>query len=94
MTKKLYTSMAERVAGVIWKQGELTSRQLKKMYGIGSPSKEVQRLRERGVPVYSIITKDKHGKRVTKYRISFDFDREVVATAYHANPQIFILRED
>lgn len=86
--------MAERVAGVLWNQGELTSRQLKKMYGIGSPSKEVQRLRERGVPVYSIITKDKHGKRVTKYRISFDFDREVVATAYQANPQIFVLRED
>ena len=98
MTKKLYTSMAERVLGTLWNQGDLTQKQLKKMYGVGCPSKEIQRLREQGAPIYSVVTRDKRGKRIVKYRLRyrpiFDLDKQIVATAYRANPQIFILRED
>lgn len=94
MTKKIYTSVSERLVGALWNQGDLTQKQLKKMYKVGSPSKEVQRLREMGIPVYSVITKDKKGKRVVKYRLSLDLDKQIVATAYQANPQIFVLRED
>ena len=94
MTKKIYTSVSERLVGALWNQGDLTQKQLKKMYKVGSPSKEVQRLREMGIPVYSVITKDKKGKRVVKYRLSLDLDKQIVATAYNANPQIFLLRED
>lgn len=94
MTKKIYTSVSERLVGALWNQGDLTQKQLKKMYKVGSPSKEVQRLREMGIPVYSVVTKDKKGKRVVKYRLSLDLDKQIVATAYQANPQIFVLRED
>lgn len=94
MTKKIYTSVSERLVGALWNQGDLTQKQLKKMYKVGSPSKEVQRLREMGIPVYSVVTKDKKGKRVVKYRLSLDLDKQIVATAYNANPQIFLLRED
>ena len=94
MTKKLYSSVSERVLGAIWNQGDLTQKQLKKMYGVGCPSKEIQRLREQGVPIYSVVTRDKRGKRIVKYRLSLDLDKQIVATAYQANPQIFILRED
>lgn len=94
MTRKIYTSVSERLIGALWNQGDLTQKQLKKMYKVGSPSKEVQRLREMGIPVYSVVTKDKKGKRVVKYRLSLDLDKQIVATAYQANPQIFVLRED
>lgn len=93
MTKKLYTSVSERLIGALWNQGDLTQKQLKKMYKVGSPSKEVQRLREMGIPVYSVITKDKKGKRIVKYRLD-EGSPEIIATAYRTEPSLFVLTED
>lgn len=93
MTKKLYTSVSERLVGALWNQGDLTQKQLKKMYNVGSPSKEVQRLREIGVPIYSVITKDKKGKRVVKYRLD-EGSPEIIAAAYRTEPSLFVLTED
>lgn len=93
MTKKLYTSVSERLVGALWNQGDLTQKQLKKMYKVGSPSKEVQRLREMGIPVYSVITKDKKGKRIVKYRLDV-VSPEIIATAYRTEPSLFVLNED
>lgn len=93
MTKKIYTSVSERLVGALWNQGDLTQKQLKKMYKVGSPSKEVQRLREMGIPVYTVITKDNKGKRIVKYRLD-TVSSEIIATAYRTKPSLFVLNED
>ena len=91
MTKKIYQTVAERTLNALISQGELTQKQLKKMYKVGSPSKEIHRMRESGVPVYSVVSTDKKGKKIVKYSISVRYDPEVVAAAYRHNPNIFVV---
>lgn len=93
MTKRIYDTVSERVVGALWNQpAGLTAKQLTAMYNVGSPSKEIQRLREAGVPVFTIFTKSKKGERMTKYRLS-EVTNNIVAYAHQHNPKLFEINE-
>lgn len=61
----------------------LTDAQLRRMYGIGSPSKEVFRLRSNGVPVFT-VTETKRGRQTNRYALRAATP-DMIATAHFWN---------
>lgn len=56
-----------KVLSLLQQHERLTQTQLKKMYKIGSPSKEVRRLREAGYPVLTVVRVDQKTKSRKMY---------------------------
>jgi len=63
---------------------ELTSKQIKALYGIASPTKVVSMLRlEDGLPIYSNTHTDTKGRVTQKFRLGTP-SRKVIAAGYRA----------